>query len=100
MPVLNVRALSSKQLMALAHRYDSLAKENLEPRAQLRSDPGRCQIDAALATALNLPDPAFIRELLEREPGLNAKDIAPRTVRPSLGIAAEGEDDDGQEASL
>ena len=100
MPVLDVRSLSAQQLATLARRYDTLAEENLQPLAQLHSDPVRCQIDAAIVDALNLPDIGFIRELLEREPGLNAKDIAPRAVQPPLGIEAEGEEDDGQEGLL
>ncbi len=100
MSVLDVRSLSAEQLATLARRYDTLAHENLEPLAQLHSDPVRRQIDAAIVDALNLPDIGFIRELLEREPGLNAKDIAPRTVQASPGIGAEGEEGDGQEALL
>lgn len=100
MPVLDVRALSSKQLATLARHYDSFADQTLQPLAQLRLDPVRFQIDAAIADALNLPDFAFVRELLEREPGLNARDIAPRPVQASLGIEGEREEDDGQEALL
>jgi hypothetical protein len=48
MPVLDVRALSAKHTTKLAGRYDSLSKENLEPLAQLKTDPVRCQIDAAI----------------------------------------------------
>lgn len=78
MPVLNVRALSSKQLTALKTQCDALSSKELQPLAQLKTDPIRRKIDAALSRALNIPDPTFIRELLEREPGLNAKDIVPR----------------------
>jgi hypothetical protein len=80
MPVLNVRALSSKQLTTLETHYDSLSREELQPLAQLKTDPIRCKVDAALSRALNIPDPVFIRELLEREPGLNAKDIVARKI--------------------
>jgi hypothetical protein len=77
MPVLDVHALSSEQREVLATFYDSLSTEGLEPLAELNSDPVRCQIDSSISEALDIPDPSFIRELLEREPGLNAKGIAP-----------------------
>lgn len=46
-----------------------------------------------------LPDFAFIRELLEREPGLNAKEIAPRLVRSSFP-ADDDEDEEHAQQSL
>ena len=84
MPVLDVRALSSQQLATLARCYDSLAVQNLEPLSQLNSDPVRGQIDRAITDALGIPELVFIRELLGREPGLNAKDIAPRAAQSSF----------------
>ena len=78
MPVLDVRAFSSKQLTTLEALYDSLSREELQPLARLKTDSVRCEIDAGISRALNIPELAFIRELLEREPGLTAKDIAPR----------------------
>ena len=100
MPVLDVRALSGKQVAMLANSYDSLSVQTLEPLAKLNSDPVRRQIDRAISNALEIPDFASIRELLDREPGMNATDIVPRSVQPSLGIEAEPEEDDGQEALL
>lgn len=97
MPVLDVRALSSQQLLILANSYDSLSTQNLEPLAKLTSDPVRYQIDVAISNTLGIPDPSFIRELLDREPGLTARDIAPRTVKPSLTLE---EDEDDTEAAL
>jgi hypothetical protein len=78
MPVLDVRALPSKQINMLAAAYDSLANTELHALANLKSDPVRVEIDHALCKVLSIPDIRFIRELLDREPGLNAKDIAPR----------------------
>jgi hypothetical protein len=77
MPVLDVRSLSSKQLTALAKQYDALSVQGLAPLAQLKNDPVRVKIDAAISRALGIPDLAPVRELLEREPGLSALDIAP-----------------------
>jgi hypothetical protein len=80
MPILDVRALSSKKLATLEAHYDSLSREALQPLAQLKTDIIRCKIDAAISGALSIPDFVFIRELLEREPGLSAKDIVPRKI--------------------
>jgi hypothetical protein len=101
MPVLDVRTLTSNQLATLARCYDSLAQQNLQPLAQLHSDPVRSQIDRAITDVLLIPEPVFIRELLEREPGLNAKDIAPRAVQSSFaGAGDEADEEDAQEALL
>ena len=97
MPVLDVRTLSSQQAVALAASYDALSVQNLEPLAKLNSDPIRCQIDTAISAALDIPDFSFIRELLDREPGMNATDIVPRAVQASLGI---DEEEDAQAALL
>ncbi|HZR29294.1 MAG TPA: N-6 DNA methylase [Terriglobales bacterium] len=75
MPVLDVRALSPAKLAALAKSYDSLAKKELAPIAQLNIDPVRQEIDAAICKELKLPDLKPLRELLAREPGLSAQDI-------------------------
>jgi hypothetical protein len=98
MPVLDVRALSSKQLVKLEKFYDSLSIQNLEPLAKLNSDPVRCQIDRAISKTLGIPDPSFIRELLDREPGLSARDIMPREVQGNPALADL--DDDEEEAPL
>lgn len=75
MPVLDVRALTAKQLADLAKAYDELAKQELAPIAQLDADKIRQKIDSALGKALKLPKLDAIRELLAREPGLSARDI-------------------------
>jgi hypothetical protein len=75
MPVLDVRGLSQARLTALAKSYDSLAKKELAPIAQLDIDPVRKDIDIAICKALKLPDLRSLRELLAREPGLSAQDI-------------------------
>lgn len=74
-PVLDVRRLDSKQLRALASTYDSLAKQTLQPLAQLDNDPTRIMIDAALCKALNLPALEPIRDLMVREPGLTGQEF-------------------------
>jgi hypothetical protein len=78
MPVLDVRALSSEQLSILETHYDSLSKEELQPLAQLKTDLIRSKIDAAISLALGTTDFKVIRELLDREPGLTAREIMPR----------------------
>jgi hypothetical protein len=92
MPVIDVFSLSSEQVAELAACYDSLSTQALEPLARLNSDNVRCGIDMAIARALNIPDFGFIRELLDREPGMNAMDIAPRDEHP-LPVLEDDEDD-------
>jgi hypothetical protein len=89
MPVLDVRALTKPQLTALSKAYDRLSGEALLALASLDHDQTRKAIDDALSKALGLPDLAPIRELLAREPGLNARDINPRSKR---GESIEDED--------
>ncbi len=93
MGVLDVRALSSKQLQLLATHYDEVSTQHLKPLAELKSDLTRCRIDETITHALGAPDFSFIRELLDREPGLNAKDIAPRPLPSSFNDDAEDPDD-------
>ncbi len=76
MPVLDVRALSARQVTALAKTYDSLSELELAPISQLDIDATRHSIDAAIAKALGLPDVQPLRKLLSREPGLTARQIA------------------------
>jgi len=97
MPVLNVQALSSKQLAKLSDTYDVLSAQRLDPVSHLKSDATRRQIDQAISSALEIPDLMFIRELLGREPGLSANDIAPRAEKPIREIE---EDDDDSQASF
>jgi len=91
MPVLDIRALGEKQLMTLTKAYDDFAKDNLEAIAGLAHDQTRKNIDDALSAALSLPDLFPIRELLIREPGLSARDIAPLLAQVDLD--SEDEED-------
>jgi hypothetical protein len=77
MPVLDARSLSSSRVARLAKLYDTLSIQGLEALAKLSSDPVRRAIDDAVAKALRLPDLSYVRELLDREPGMNAREIAP-----------------------
>lgn len=93
MPVLDVRSLSSKQLGFLAKAYDAIAEKELAPLAQLDKDAVRCDIDDTISKVFELPSLAPIRELLAREPGLSAKEIAPRMAQLNLDLPADLEDD-------
>ena len=42
------------------------------------------EFDDALSTVLGIPSLGPIRELLAREPGLTARDIAPQRTQPPL----------------
>jgi hypothetical protein len=91
MPVLDVRSLSDTQIQHLAAVYNTISKQNLDSLARLDTDNVRHGIDDALAEALKLPDLSPIRELLARDPGLNAKDINPRIKQAEM---LEDEDED------
>lgn len=78
MPVLDVRKLTTAQVSKLAKVYDKISDKPLAPLAQLDGDDVRISIDSCLCEVLGLPDLAPIRELLCREPGLNAIEINPR----------------------
>jgi hypothetical protein len=97
MPVLDVNSLSSKQLKALAVAYDSLSIQGLQPLARLNTDKVRCKIDIAIARILQIPDLGFIRELLDREPGMNTIEISPRAAKPAYEME---EDEDDTQASF
>ncbi|MCS7066401.1 MAG: hypothetical protein NZL85_09040, partial [Fimbriimonadales bacterium] len=68
MPVLDVRALSKRQVDTLARAFDQLAGQALLPLSQMDTDPVRAQIDAAIARALGLGDLSGLRGALAREP--------------------------------
>jgi hypothetical protein len=97
MPVIDVHSLSQKQISALAASYDRLSTQGLEPLAKLNSDVVRCQVDREIAQSLDVPDFGFIRELLDREPGMNAIDIAPRA---EPGESPHEDDEDDAQAAL
>ena len=95
MPVLDVRALSKKNLEMLAAAYDAVSDLELLSISQLDTDTNRHQIDDALSKVLAIPQVSRIRELLAREPGLSAKEINPRG-KPDL----DAEDEDVEQGSL
>ena len=68
MPVLDIRALSGQQKIAVSDAYDRLCREELLPFPQMAQDPVRAQMDDAISQALGLPDLRPLRELLAREP--------------------------------
>jgi hypothetical protein len=89
MPVLDVRNLDVARTNALASAYRSLATHELLSLSRLDVDETRKAIDAALSETLGLPNLGPIRELLAREPGLNARAMNAETESDDLG-----EDDD------
>ena len=89
MPVLDVRSLDQTQIDMLATAFDTLSKRKLDAIARLAVDPTRRAIDNAFSTVLAFPSLAPIRELIAREPGLTAKDIAPRITSTQLNLEPE-----------
>jgi hypothetical protein len=88
MLVLDVRHLPKGALDALAGAYDDLCHKELGPIAQLNTDLIRRQIDDKISKVLGVPKVDPIRELLAREPGLTAHDIAPRAAHEN-GVAGD-----------
>ena len=97
MPVLDVRALSSKKLKELAAIYDHFSVEDLKALSQLKTDVVRFEIDLAVRTALGIPELTFVRDLLDREPGMTAVGIATRNNIPD---DAPEDEEEAEEAEL
>jgi hypothetical protein len=93
MPVLDPRGLASAQLAVLAEAFDTLRDAELQPFSRWGADVVRSQIDAALVSALGLPDLSVVRSLLAREPVVCLKPLGSthRTAPPiqagELGVA-------------
>jgi len=77
MPVADIRKIEKEKLTKLETFYDQLANQMLLPLPEMKSDPVRAQIDAAIAEALALPDFTIIRNLLSYEPVINLKPLVP-----------------------
>ena len=75
MPVLDVQALSSASLKALAKDYELLADKPLGRFSEIGTDPIRAGIDGAVARALRLPDFSILRTLLAQEPIVSLKKL-------------------------
>jgi hypothetical protein len=78
MPVLDVRALSKRQVNALARAFERVANQPLLPLSQMDADPVRAQIDAAIASALGLGGLSDLRAALCREPVVGLRRLGQR----------------------
>lgn len=68
MPVLDVWKIGARSRRKLAAAFDDLSEKPLLPFPEMADDPIRAEIDAAVASALGLPDFGILRQLLAREP--------------------------------
>ena len=68
MPVLDVRAISQKQLRALADSFDELADEEFESLPAMSHCPARRRLDDGISEILGLPDLSVLRRLIASEP--------------------------------
>ncbi len=64
----DLRIVPSEQQRFLASAFDRLCHQGLLPLPEMANDPVRAEIDAAVSTALRLPDFSFLRTMLAREP--------------------------------
>jgi hypothetical protein len=78
MPVLDVRALSKRQVNVLARAFERVANQPLLPLSQMDADPVRAQIDDAIANALGLGDLSALRAALCREPVVGLRRLEQR----------------------
>jgi len=74
-PVVNPTTLKPPQKAVLVKAYDSLCGEKLRPLSEMREDPVRVQIDAAVEKALGFPALGFVRDMLAVEPIISAKPL-------------------------
>ena len=68
MPVLDVRAISSSQLRALADLFDALSEEEFERLPGMVHCLARRSLDDGISAILGLPDLGKLRDLLASEP--------------------------------
>ncbi len=68
MPVLNVRALSAKQLADMSTLFWVLAEDSFERLPNMVDCPTRTKLDDGLAEILDLPNLSVLRTLLASEP--------------------------------
>ena len=68
MPVLDVRAISAKQLQAMSDLFDELADEEFERLPAMAECAARRRLDDGMSEILGLPDLAGLRSLLATEP--------------------------------
>ncbi|HZE59641.1 MAG TPA: hypothetical protein VE085_03720 [Burkholderiales bacterium] len=68
LPVLNVDALTERQLNDFAAKFDHLAKWEVQAFSKMAEDDVRTAIDLAVTSALDLPDITALRDMLGREP--------------------------------
>ena len=68
LPVLDLRALSDRQLQAMAQLFDDLADAEFERLPAMADCPARRRLDQGLADILSLPDLSALRRLLATEP--------------------------------
>lgn len=75
MPVLDPRALSKEQREGLCAAFDNLRSKEWMAWPDLEKDETRSEADAAVAEALKLPNLAWLRSVLAREPVLSDRPL-------------------------
>jgi hypothetical protein len=91
LPILDVTALSSKQLRQLAGAYDVVARKEIGPFVHMAEDSVRQDIDDAFATILGLPSLDELRAELAAEPIISLQniDVEEKEVPPETEIQFE-----------
>jgi len=88
MPVLDILALSEKDLARLDETYAQVGSTELKPFANIASDDTRAMIDSAFAQVLGVPSLRPFAETLSREPIITNSPIVPET-EVAAGLAVQ-----------
>jgi hypothetical protein len=88
MPVLDILALSKKDLACLDETYAQVGSTELKPFANIASDDTRAMIDSAFAQILGVPSLRPFAEALSREPIITNSPIVPET-EAAAGFAVQ-----------
>lgn len=88
MPILNILALSKKDLARLDEVYNEVGGTELKPFAYIASDDTRAMIDSAFAQLLVVPSLRPFAQALSREPIITNSPVAPETEE-AAGIAID-----------
>ena len=68
LPVLDLHALTEKELVALSDLFDVMAQDQFERLSDMADCPTRSRLDEGLSEILRLPDLVGLRRLLASEP--------------------------------
>lgn len=84
LPILDVRALSERQLTQLASSYEKFASLDLRTIPNMADDPVRMAVDDAFSKVLGLPSLDSLREELAAEPVICNRPLGFEIAAPAI----------------